>query len=291
MDLRNHSQGQTAAPRAAESPASAKESASIVQIDPQASAALALAINSARQGAKKPIAADAGGPAVTGRDSFSDGRRSSSYAYASRAAMALVMIGSCWFGSYAGTLANRDTIQKIGIDAGQSQGALGKLSGEIEALKTALGDVREAAAAAAETQASDRAKLAEAIEPIVAALRSPDAKLSELEAKLDRMESQITSAIANLASRTAAPPAAEAAGREAAPAAAPAVRPARDEPISGWVVREVYDGAALVESQNRRLYEVAPGGFVPGVGRVEAIERRGRSWVVLTDKGVIGAYR
>jgi hypothetical protein len=57
------------------------------------------------------------------------------------------------------------------------------------------------------------------------------------------------------------------------------------------VVREVYDGAALVESQNRRLYEVVPGGVVPGVGRVEAIERRGRNWVVLTDKGIIGTYR
>jgi hypothetical protein len=56
-------------------------------------------------------------------------------------------------------------------------------------------------------------------------------------------------------------------------------------------VREVYDGVALVEGQNRRLYEAVPGGFVPGIGRVEAIERRGRSWVVLTDKGVIGAYR
>jgi hypothetical protein len=61
--------------------------------------------------------------------------------------------------------------------------------------------------------------------------------------------------------------------------------------VDGWVVREVYDGAALVEGRNRRLYEVVPGGMVPGVGRVESIERRGRSWVVLTDKGVIGTYR
>jgi glycine/D-amino acid oxidase-like deaminating enzyme len=56
------------------------------------------------------------------------------------------------------------------------------------------------------------------------------------------------------------------------------------------VLREVYDGAALIEG-NRRLYEVMPGGVIPGVGRVEAIERRGRSWVVLTDKGTISATR
>jgi hypothetical protein len=34
-----------------------------------------------------------------------------------------------------------------------------------------------------------------------------------------------------------------------------------------------------------------PGGILPGVGKVEAIERRGARWVVLTDKGFIGTYR
>ncbi len=57
------------------------------------------------------------------------------------------------------------------------------------------------------------------------------------------------------------------------------------------MLREVYNGAALVESRNRRLYEVMPGGILPGVGRVEAIQRRGTRWVVLTDKGFIGTYR
>ncbi len=57
--------------------------------------------------------------------------------------------------------------------------------------------------------------------------------------------------------------------------------------IEGWVLRDVYDGMAMIENRNRRLVEVGPGDTLPGAGRVEAIERRGRSWVVVTSKGLI----
>jgi hypothetical protein len=65
----------------------------------------------------------------------------------------------------------------------------------------------------------------------------------------------------------------------------------KDAPVEGWVLHEVYDGVALIESRNRRLLEVVPGETVPGVGRVEAIERRGKRWVVVTAKGVISTVR
>ena len=58
-------------------------------------------------------------------------------------------------------------------------------------------------------------------------------------------------------------------------------------PIEGWVLREVYDGIALIEGRNQRLYEVEPGQSLPGIGKVETIEKRGRSWVVITSKGII----
>ena len=57
------------------------------------------------------------------------------------------------------------------------------------------------------------------------------------------------------------------------------------------MLREVYDGVALVEGRNNRLYEVGPGSNLPGVGRVESIERRGKTWAVLTPKGVIPMAR
>lgn len=59
------------------------------------------------------------------------------------------------------------------------------------------------------------------------------------------------------------------------------------ETVEGWAVRDVYDGVAILEDRRRRLVEVGAGDAVPGVGRVEAIERRGRNWVVVTRQGLI----
>ncbi|MCJ2082135.1 hypothetical protein [Methylobacterium sp. J-090] len=56
-----------------------------------------------------------------------------------------------------------------------------------------------------------------------------------------------------------------------------------------WAVREVYDGIAVLEDRKRRLVEVGIGDTVPGVGRIETIERRGRAWAVVTRQGVITA--
>jgi hypothetical protein len=57
-------------------------------------------------------------------------------------------------------------------------------------------------------------------------------------------------------------------------------------PIQGWILRDVYDGIALVEGRGG-YREVVVGEAIPGVGRVEAIERHGRHWVVVTSQGVI----
>ena len=59
-------------------------------------------------------------------------------------------------------------------------------------------------------------------------------------------------------------------------------------PIQGWVLRDVYDGIALVEGRGG-YREVAVGEAIPGVGKVEAIERHGRRWVVVTSQGVIAS--
>lgn len=56
----------------------------------------------------------------------------------------------------------------------------------------------------------------------------------------------------------------------------------------GYVVREVYNGVALIEGRNGYL-EVYPGAMVPGAGRVQQITRRSGQWVVVTTGGVIGA--
>jgi hypothetical protein len=57
-------------------------------------------------------------------------------------------------------------------------------------------------------------------------------------------------------------------------------------PIRNWVVREVHGGVAVVEGPYG-YREIGPGDMLPGAGRVERIERRGRDWAVVTNQGTI----
>lgn len=56
--------------------------------------------------------------------------------------------------------------------------------------------------------------------------------------------------------------------------------------IEGWTVRDVVDGAAILEGPDG-IRRVMRGDTVPGVGRVESIVRWGRHWVVATSRGLI----
>jgi hypothetical protein len=277
-------------------PASAAEPAGI---DPAASAALAEAIKSARQDLPpaKPPRADTA-PAAKSPTS-----RASGSSLAAQALVAMALIGAGWGASYVGTLGNREAIARVEAETARSQEILARLNGDLEALRGAVASFRDVEQTASVSKASDQARLSEKVERLAVAVQDPGRKLSALETKLDRMESQIMAHLAGLAAKAAAPAPAPSPAPAAAPAApapspaatearepVPAAKSARNEPLDGWVLREVYDGAALIEG-NRRLYEVMPGGVIPGVGRVEAIERRGRNWVVLTDKGTISATR
>ncbi|MEE1655261.1 hypothetical protein VB618_03560 [Microvirga sp. CF3062] len=266
---------------------------SAVQIDSPASAALAEAIKSARESAKPAP------PVSEVKTAEVASRWSAPSRFVTQAAMALLLVGAGWSASYLGTLANRDAIEKLEVETARSQEILARLSSDLASLKNTAAAFKEVEHTSSTTAKTDQAKLTDKVERLAISLQEPTKKLSSLEGRLDKMESQIMTTLATLNTKPAAPtapaapaappapPVTEAAAREAAPAP----KPVKNEPVDGWVLREVYKGAALVESRNRRLYEVMPGGILPGVGKVEAIERRGARWVVLTDKGFIGTYR
>ena len=67
-------------------------------------------------------------------------------------------------------------------------------------------------------------------------------------------------------------------------------KPATTEPksaiVQGWVLRRVYDGAALIEGRDG-IIEVEPGDVAPGLGRIEGIKRQDGRWVVMTARGLV----
>jgi hypothetical protein len=242
------------------------------------------------------------------------------FSYGSHAALAACLFGFAWAaGSYfsggqspfyaikpppARTVAPQEsgarsempqTAQKLAEDirvlkanfealrAAQSQTA--KDTTALEGLKTRLDAVK------AETGASI-AELAGKVEHLQ---REPGAKFSQVLERLNRVERQIAAPLTPASIGAAAAPGKAAAGKQAQLAVAPATPPlenAKGHPqlITNWVVRDVYDGIALVESP-RGAIEVAPGEIIPGAGMVKSIERRGGGWIVITSRGLVDSAR
>jgi hypothetical protein len=120
--------------------------------------------------------------------------------------------------------------------------------------------------------------------------RNTSTQFARLSERFDRIErAQTASAKADMSSAkettgSMTPP--TVAGAPLPPAAVP-----QSANVSGWVLRDVYRGAALLQSRMGGLIEVEPGDILPGVGRIEAIRRQDGHWVVVTAKGMITSMR
>jgi hypothetical protein len=116
------------------------------------------------------------------------------------------------------------------------------------------------------------------------------AKLDQVSERLGRVEQAAAVALRPApppAPPTSATPAARTTGSVEAPRlASQGLSEARN--IPNWVVREVVGGKAILQGP-RGVLRVSRGDLVPGVGRVESIERQGGRWIVGTKNGVIGA--
>jgi hypothetical protein len=76
------------------------------------------------------------------------------------------------------------------------------------------------------------------------------------------------------------------------PSASLAPGPGRPSPngapiLDGWLLRDIFNGGALIQSPRNGVFEVIPGDNVPGLGRVDAIRRQDGRWVVVTSRGLI----
>jgi hypothetical protein len=105
-------------------------------------------------------------------------------------------------------------------------------------------------------------------------------KLADLSGRLDKVEKR----------PVAAAPVAPAPPAKPVPAAAAVSNETTgsiDRPkLRGYWLVDADESYAVIDGRDGPQ-QVAPGDVVPGIGRVQRIERRGRDWVVVTSAGVI----
>jgi hypothetical protein len=169
-------------------------------------------------------------------------------------------------------------------DARALKDSIARLNAELVALKAAIDTSGKSAN-------SQFLKLGDRLDRFERAQVDPALKLAKLAEAVDRIEHRAPTPIASAAA-PAIPPH-DTTGSIAAlappPATQPAAEPARaagPPVLDGWVLRNVYNGAALIQGR-LGVIEVEPGDTLPGLGRVETIRRQDGRWVVVTTKGLI----
>jgi hypothetical protein len=180
---------------------------------------------------------------------------------ATAGAMATAGIGQLWAGEPPARVASTD-------DSRFLKDSIARLNTDVTALKSAV----DTSGRSANTQL---VKLGDRLDRFERAQAEPTAKLAKLAEAVDRIER-----------RAPAPSAAGAHDTTGAIAAAAPPPQAGPPVLDGWVVRSVYNGAALIQGR-LGVVEVERGDTLPGLGRIENIRRQDGRWVVVTSKGLI----
>src|SRR5215472_11558229 len=126
------------------------------------------------------------------------------------------------------------------------------------------------------------------------AARNTTNQYAKIADRLDRIDQRSAAAAETTASLPAASLAAPPPTQTAALATvAPPAEPAKlsDRILPDWVVHDVQNGHALVESRYGGFFAVSTGSVLPGIGRVDMIKRQDGHWVVLTARGTITSAR
>ena len=184
---------------------------------------------------------------------------------------------------------------KTSIEGLRASAARNPTADEVRFLEKSLDGLKSKLDLAKNETAASLAQLSGKLEHVQ---QEPVAKLREVAERLDRIEKQTaapltTGSLPKVAVATVNPtpiplPPAKRTLAPQAQAAVDALK--KPQLITAWVVRDVYDGIALVESSNGAI-EVVPGETIPGAGTVKSIERRGAGWIVVTTKGLVDFAR
>ena len=165
--------------------------------------------------------------------------------------------------------------------------SVARIDAEIVALKASLEHTSR-------TTTGQLNKTSDRLDKVEKAQAEPAAKLAKLSEAVDKLRTAQASAPTAAAAPapakdiTGSIPQQAAAAAPPAPAASPKPEVARMPTVEGWILRDVANGSALIESR-RGMYEVYAGDPIPGLGRVDAIRKQDGRWVVVTSKGLIVA--
>ena len=181
---------------------------------------------------------------------------------------------------------------KTSLDALKAAGSRSPTSDEMHALERNVEALKGKLDAAKTETATALVQLGGKVDKAQA---EPAAKLHDMAERLERIEKQTaapltTASIAPAAVTVTPTPVPLAHAKQPTPLAAPEADIKKPQLITGWVVRDVYDGIALVEGPRGPL-EVIPGVSIPGAGTVKSIERRGAGWIVVTTRGLVDYAR
>ena len=161
------------------------------------------------------------------------------------------------------------------------EASVARIDAEIVALKAGL-EHNSRTTTGQLNKASDR------LDKVEKAQAEPAAKLAKLSEAVDKLRASQASVTTAAAAPAAAKDVTGSIPQHAAAAAPPKPEVARLPTVEGWILRDVANGGALIESR-RGMYEVYAGDPIPGVGRVDAIRKQDGRWVVVTSKGLIVA--
>ncbi|MDF3812759.1 MULTISPECIES: hypothetical protein [Rhodopseudomonas] len=202
------------------------------------------------------------------------------------AALAAVLALATIAGAVGGALATVG-FSRAGADAGTStiqtkafDEQMARIEAEMAALKTSVEHSTKLSAA-------QLGKTGDRLDKIEKAQAEPAAKLAKLTETVDKLRAAQASVVASAPAATPTPSAAkDVTGSIPTPAPKPVV--SRLPTVSGWILRDVVDGGALIEGR-QGVFEVYAGDPIPGLGRVDAVRRQDGRWVVVTSRGLIVA--
>ena len=234
--------------------------------------------------------------------------------------LALTMAATAGWAGNKYLASDRDGASALAFSIGQSQSETRRIAEDLRALKESVAAMSKGAVRSVQAPSGNedlkamKASLAALNEGLERLKQETSGRLTQLTTQLDRVEktggdtARITPLVdrldrierqtATLVTGSITQQGASSSAQEQTQSQSqtqPQVQVAKAEEakpdpkqqrLEGFVLREIFDGVALIEGR-RGIMEVAPGQNVSGIGRIEKFERRGRQWVVVTDKGFI----